>query len=146
MRNVRYTGETESVSITLYNDVGNVVVRNFEINDARKIREIIDCMTPYMNAGRGMRGPIVGRLEFHGPRGTTLVEFPIAGMNQLVFFVDAKTLVRDAPGYRGRLSDHKRLYDLDQDVVDESRCFYRKLLQFCPPTSAPTEEEPHATP
>jgi hypothetical protein len=141
-----YTGETESVSITLYNDAGNAVVSDCVIDDARKIREIIDCMTPYMEVERGIRGPIVGRLELHGPRGTIVVEFPDAGMNPLVFSVGDKALVRDAPGYRGRLSDHKRLYDLDHDVVDESRCFYRKLLQLCPPTSAQSEEEPETPP
>lgn len=105
------------------------------IKDERTIRELYDCVTPNEHsdeAGILVRtGPIIGKLGFQGPRGTTWVEFNDSGNNPLCFLVGGVAYARGGANYRNFRSDHKRLYGFDHEHISEGFSLYYKLLDLC---------------
>ena len=133
-----YTGETDAISVVLYDENSGNISGECAVADSRTIREIIDCLTPFEEsdlAEASMRGPKLGKLTFRGPRGATVVEFVSLGKNPVGFRIATKSYARWKKDYRGYRSDHKRLYGHDADAIDEGLLFYRKLLRICAATN-----------
>jgi hypothetical protein len=126
--------EIVSVSVTLYNEDGDQVSASCVVNDARKVRAIVERLTPHErseDAGTMLSLPIACKLGFHCASGTTWVEFVDAGMNPICFRVGDKAYLRGGARYQRYRSDHQRLYGIDSENVDEARAFYRQLTEMC---------------
>ncbi len=126
--------EISSVSLILYDDLGDQLVSQRIIEDKNTIRVIHDCLIPNersQNAARLLSsGPVIGKLGFQSARETTWVEFVDAGKNPLCFRVGKDTYLRGGTNYREYVADHKRLYDVESENVDESKLFYQKLFEI----------------
>ena len=127
--------ETSSVSINLYDRANSKVLCRCGIEDRPTIEAILDCLTPHepsdTAAGLMHSGPVIGKLGFQGPNGTTWVEFVDPGKNALCFTIGETAHIRTRPDLRSYRSDHRRLYGIDSEWVDEGQLFYEKLMQIC---------------
>jgi hypothetical protein len=137
-------GETECVSITLFEEWSQTVRYNCDIQDGHIIRDLVDCLTPAvpLQRPRAIPGqPPVGKLEFKGVHGVTVVDFVFVGKGPLEFRIDGKAHGRGGaeypgkqkgqPSYQGYQSDHIRLYGNESLNIDEGLALYYKLQEIC---------------
>lgn len=137
--------ETTSVTIILYDDSGQKTVAEGIVSDQTTIRPIYDCLVPNESstiAAEMMVFPVIGKVGFSRNTGSMMwVEFIYAGKNPLCFRAGKAAYVRGGTDYASYQTDHKRLYDVDSEHVDEGMLFHRKLEGICDPNKKPTETD-----
>jgi hypothetical protein len=129
-------GETLTVSVILYDDeASGRIVSQCTVKDSLIVREIHDSLTPseFVDPVKSMMnaGPVIGKIGFQGAKTITWVEFVDPGKNPLSFRIGDMTYLRGGSQYKNYQADHKRLYGLDETMIDEGRALYDKLIRLC---------------
>jgi hypothetical protein len=126
--------ETTSIEVILLPHDGRQRGAHCTVRDREAIQHIIDCMTPERASASVEQATHtfhIGKLGLHGRRGPIWVDFFDCGKSPLIFRIGTTAYIRGGQTYLNYRADHKRLYGIDSEAIDEGLGFYRKLLAFC---------------
>jgi hypothetical protein len=127
--------EIERIEVTLWgSQIGRKDLVGCKV-DPKYYNIIIRCLIPSEEsraAGEMLVLPRLGELRILASDGRTRrIVFVDAGKNPLCFELDGRAYLRGGRRYSHYAEDHRDLYDLPAETIDEARMFMKKLVWIC---------------